>query len=52
MTTERGKAAYAALKDDIKALIREVVDSELAWIDYLFSEGRELVGTNADRLVA
>lgn len=52
MTTERGKAAYAALKDDIKALIREVVDSELAWIDYLFSEGRELVGMNADRLAA
>ncbi|MEN9465848.1 MAG: hypothetical protein RL217_2029 [Pseudomonadota bacterium] len=52
LTTERGKAAYATLKDDIKALIREVVDSELTWINYLFSEGRELVGMNADRLAA
>lgn len=50
MKTERGQAAFAALKDDIKALIREVVDSELTWIEYLFSEGRELVGMNADRL--
>ena len=30
----------------------EVVESELRWINYLFSEGRELVGMNADRLSA
>ena len=29
-----------------------MVDSELAWITYLFSEGRELVGMNAERLAA
>lgn len=52
MTTERGKIAFAALKDDIRALIREVVDSELKWIDYLFSDGRELVGMNAERLAS
>ena len=33
-------------------MIEEVVDSELRWIAYLFSEGRELVGMNADRLCA
>jgi len=33
-------------------MIEEVVDSELRWIDYLFSEGRELVGMNAERLSA
>ncbi len=48
MTTERGKVAFQQNKDLIKHLIDEVVDSELAWTDYLFSEGRELVGLNPD----
>lgn len=52
LSTERGKRAYAECKDDIAAMIEEVVDSELRWIDYLFSEGRELVGMTADRLGA
>src|SRR5699024_5307528 len=52
MKTERGRTAFEQCKDDIVAMIEEVVDSELAWINYLFSEGRELVGMNADRLAA
>src|SRR5699024_1366094 len=52
MQTERGRTAFEQCKDDIVAMIEEVVDSELAWINYLFSEGRELVGMNADRLAA
>ena len=47
LATERGKAAYARLKPQIEKLFNEVVESELVWTDYLFSEGRELVGANA-----
>ncbi|MFW8566984.1 ribonucleotide-diphosphate reductase subunit beta [Orrella sp. 11846] len=52
LSTERGQIAFEQMRDDIEALIAEVVDSELQWIEYLFSEGRELVGVNADRLAA
>lgn len=52
LSTERGRTAYRQCKDDIMALINEVVESEIEWIDYLFSEGRELVGMTADRLSA
>lgn len=51
-TTERGKVAFDMLKDDMVAMINEVVDLEIEWIDYLFSEGRELVGLNKERLTA
>ena len=50
MKTERGITFLEQKKDDIKAVFDEVVESELAWVDYLFSEGRELVGLNADIL--
>ena len=48
--TERGQRAFAQCREAIEQLIEEVVDAELRWIDYLFSEGRELVGMNAQRL--
>ena len=47
MSTPRGKAAYERLKPTIKRIIDEAVESELTWVDYLFSEGRELTGCNA-----
>lgn len=47
LATKRGRDAYNRLKPRIKALADAVVETELAWTDYLFSEGRELVGTNA-----
>ncbi len=50
ISTERGRRALAECKSEIHALIGEVIDSELAWIKYLFSEGRELAGMNAERL--
>jgi ribonucleoside-diphosphate reductase beta chain len=52
LATERGQAAFVQCRGRIQAMIEEVVDSELRWIAYLFSEGRELVGMNADRLSA
>lgn len=50
--TARGQIAFAQKRADVEALIAEVVESELTWIEYLFSEGRELVGMNAERLAA
>ena len=52
LTTERGQTAFAQCRGQIEAMIEEVIDSELRWIAYLFSEGRELVGMNAERLSA
>jgi ribonucleoside-diphosphate reductase beta chain len=43
-TTERGKLAFEQCKDDIQALIDEGLVQELSFNDYLFSEGRSLVG--------
>ena len=52
LQTERGQAAFTQCHAQIEALIEEVIDSELRWIDYLFSEGREPVGMTAERLSA
>lgn len=48
--TERGRTALDQISDDLRLLVEEVIDSELEWVDYLFSEGRELVGMTPDRL--
>lgn len=50
MKTERGKLAFERNKERINLMINEVVDSEMTWIDYLFSDGRQLVGMNASLL--
>ncbi len=50
LATERGQAAYNQLKPFIQKLLNEVVQSELEWTDYLFSEGRELLGANAQKV--
>lgn len=47
LATERGRASYNRQKSKIKALCDEVVANELEWTQYIFSEGRSLVGTNA-----
>jgi len=43
--SDRGTLAYKKLKKRIKKLFDAVVNGELIWTDYMFSEGRELVGT-------
>lgn len=48
--TDRGRAAFEQCRGQILALINEVCASELTWVEYLFSEGRELTGVNADLL--
>ena len=44
LQTERGRKAFERLKPIINKLFHEVVESELTWTKYLFSEGRSLVG--------
>ena len=46
--TEKGSIAREETKDDVLKMFNEVVEGELAFVDYLFSEGRSLVGTNPD----
>lgn len=46
--TPRGIAAKNELKETTSKLFHEIVESEMKWVDYLFSEGRNLVGTNPD----
>lgn len=50
LSTERGQQAYTRLKDRIKELCDEIVNTELTWTGYLFSEGRELVGTTEQKV--
>jgi ribonucleoside-diphosphate reductase beta chain len=46
--TERGKIAHENTKERLRIIFEEVVQSECVWVDYLFSEGRSLIGTNSD----
>lgn len=46
LTTERGKAWYAENSELIKSMIDSVVQAEYKWAEYLFSEGRKVVGLN------
>ena len=45
--TQKGALARQQTKADVLKMFNEVVESEMAFVDYLFSEGRSLVGTNA-----
>lgn len=44
LATERGRASYARIKDKMNRVLNEVVEQECIWTDYLFSEGRQLLG--------
>ena len=48
--TERGKQAFIDTKDDIVKMINEVIQSEVEWTEYAFSEGRELTGVTCDMM--
>jgi len=50
MKTERGQIAYQQCKPMIENLLQELVEGELEWNKYIFSEGRELPGLHSDRL--
>lgn len=46
LSTERGKVAMRECKEEILEMIAEVRYQERQWSDYLFSEGRSIVGLN------
>lgn len=50
LKTERGITSFMNNRDKIKTLIDEVVQSELNWNEYAFSEGRELAGLTSEYL--
>lgn len=47
LSTERGKVAMRECKEEILEMITEVRYQERQWSDYLFSEGRSIVGLNS-----
>lgn len=49
-STERGRVAKSNKLDFYVSILREVIESEFKWIDYLFSEDRELVGVTSELL--
>lgn len=40
------KKTFNAIKGDLKNILDEVVENEKAWSDYIFSEGRSIIGLN------
>lgn len=50
--TERGMRAYQQCKPMIITLLKEIVECEDTWLNYLFSEGRELPGYTLNKAKA
>ena len=48
--TDAGRVAKLETSGQLTAVFEEIVDSELNWVEYLFSEGRSLVGANRDMI--
>lgn len=46
--TERGRIAHEATKDRLNKIFHDIINTETTWVDYLFSDGKVLVGANAD----
>lgn len=51
MRTERGIESFHRCKSLIYEMINEILASEIAWTEYAFSEGRELVGLTKELLI-
>lgn len=52
MQTDRGRTAYEQCLPLIVKLLNEVVATEDTWLDYAFSEGRELTGTTKEKMIS
>lgn len=50
LQTPEGKLAYERVRLQMIEMFNQVVEGECAWVDYLFSDNRQLVGTNADMI--
>lgn len=51
LKTERGRLAYTQTKDECTKLFWEIIMSEIRWLIYLFSEGRELPGVTLKKMI-
>jgi ribonucleoside-diphosphate reductase beta chain len=51
LKTERGRLAYEQTKEECTKLYWEVLMSEVRWLMYLFSEGRELPGVTLKKMI-
>lgn len=51
LKTERGRLAYEQTKEEGSKLFWEIIMSEVRWLVYLFSEGRELPGVTLKKMI-
>lgn len=51
LKTERGRLAYEQTKEEGVKLFWEILMSEVNWLIYLFSEGRELPGVTLKKMI-
>lgn len=51
LKTERGRQAFADTQEDGVKLFWEVIMTEVNWLIYLFSEGRELPGVTLKKMI-
>ena len=51
LKTDRGRLAYEQTKEECTKLYWEVLMSEVRWLMYLFSEGRELPGVTLKKMI-
>ncbi len=52
LNTERGRLAYQQCRPMIVKLFKEIIATEDTWLEYLFSEGRELPGYTLNKAKA
>lgn len=48
LSLPEGKASYLRIRDRASKIIEEITASELKWSEYIFSDGRELVGHDVE----
>jgi len=48
--TERGRTAFEQCRHKIAAIVNEVVEHEIEWTEYAFSDGRELSGITCEMM--
>jgi len=50
LKTERGQIAFESMKEELCEMIEEVVRQEFAWTEFLFEDGRSIVGLTPNLL--
>lgn len=51
LQTPEGLASFDRIRSRVQKVYKEIVEAELSWGRYMFSEGRELVGMNAELIM-